>query len=111
VATPPAFSFCFVQAIQWGNAHGLRTTMLLSPYPWPTNSKGNPVTFRDFTGNTFSCDTQNFVLRLIEEHAVPSEWAVDNYEDTYPDDAPAMVPETVLNTTTEVGLGLARNAP
>ena len=47
----------------------------------------------------------------MEEHAVPSEWAVDNYEDTFPHDAPAMVPETVLNTTTEVGLWLAENAP
>ena len=48
--------------------------------------------------------------RLRAERAVPSEWAVDNYEDTYPNDAPAMVPETVRNTTTEVGLWLARNA-
>ncbi|HLW98552.1 MAG TPA: hypothetical protein VKR82_07895 [Candidatus Acidoferrales bacterium] len=51
------------------------------------------------------------VRRVIEEHAVPCEWAVDNYEDTYANDAPAMVPETVQNTTTEVGLWLARNAP
>jgi hypothetical protein len=36
---------------------------------------------------------------------------VDNYEDTYPNDAPAMVPDTVRNTTTEVGLWLARHAP
>jgi len=51
------------------------------------------------------------VRRLLEEHAVPSEWAVDNYEDTYPNDAPAMVPETARNTTTEVGLWLAQHAP
>ncbi|MFZ3333100.1 MAG: hypothetical protein WA197_20855 [Candidatus Acidiferrales bacterium] len=107
----PGYQKFIVQAVQWGNAHGLRTTMLLSPYPWPTNSNGQLETFRQFTGNTFSRDTQNFVRRLLEEHAVPSEWAVDNYEDTYPDDAPTMVPETVLNTTTEVGLWLARNAP
>jgi hypothetical protein len=48
---------------------------------------------------------------LEREKAVPSEWAVDNYEDTYPNDAPAMVPDTVRNTTTEVGLWLARHAP
>jgi len=107
----PGYEKFIVQAIQWGNAHGLRTTMLVSPYPWPTNSDGTLETFRQFTGNTFDRDTQEFVLRLIKEHAVPSQWAVDNYEDTYPDDAAAMVPETVRNTTTEVGLWLARNAP
>jgi hypothetical protein len=100
-----------VQAIQWGNAHGLRTTMLLSPYPWPTNSDGRLETFRQFTGNSFRRDTREFVRRLLKEQAVPSEWVVDNYEDTYPHDAPAMVPETTRNTTTEVGLWLARNAP
>jgi hypothetical protein len=100
-----------VQAIQWGNANGLRTTVLLSPYPWPTRPDGKLETFREFTGNTFSGDTQNFVDRLTKDGAIPSEWAVDNYEDTYPHDAPAMVPETVTNTTTEVGLWLAYNAP
>jgi len=107
----PGYEKFIVQAIQWGNAHGLRTTMLLSPYPWPANSAGRPATFDEFTGNTFTHDTQVFVNRLLEEHGVPSEWAVDNYEDTYPHDAPAMVPETSRNTTTEVGLWLARNAP
>jgi len=107
----PGYEKFIVQAIWWGNAHGLRTTMLLSPYPWPTNPDGQPETFDEFTGNTFTHDTQVFVSRLLEEHAVPSEWAVDNYEDTYPHDAPAMVPETVRNTTTEVGLWLAGNAP
>jgi hypothetical protein len=107
----PGYQKFIVQAIQWGNAHGLRTTVLLSPYPWPTNSAGQLETFRQFIGNTFSRDTQNFVRRLVEEDAVPSEWAVDNYEDTYAQDAPAMVPETVRSTTTEVGLWLARNAP
>jgi len=100
-----------VQAIQWGNAHGLRTTMLLSPYPWPYNSHGKPDRFRQFASNTFSRDTQTFVRRLTKEQAIPSEWAVDNYEDPYPHDVPAVVPETVRNTTTEVGLWLARNAP
>jgi|ERR1700683_119317 len=107
----PGYEKFIVQAIQWGNSRGLRTTVLLSPYPWPTNSDGQPETFSQFTGNTFSRDTREFVRRLLQEHAVPSEWAVDNYEDTYPNDAPAMVPETVRNATTEVGLWLARNAP
>jgi len=107
----PGYEKFIVQAIQWGNAHGLRTTMLLSLYPWPANSNGQPEPFLQFTDNTFSRDTRDFVRRLTEEDAVPSEWAVDNYEDTRPDDAPAMVPETVRNTTTEVGLWLARNAP
>ena len=107
----PGYEKFIVQAIQWGNAHGLRTTVLLSPYPWPTNSDGQRETFREFTDNTFEDDTRKFVRRLIEEHAVPSEWVVDNYEDTYPHDGPAMLPETVRNTTTAVGLWLARNAP
>ena len=107
----PGYEKFIVQAIQWGNAHGLRTTVLLSPYPWPANSAGQPEPFDEFTGNTFIHDTQVFVNRLREEHAVPSQWAVDNYEDTYPHDAAAMVPESARNTTTEVGLWLVRNAP
>jgi hypothetical protein len=56
----PGYQKFIVQAIQWGNGHGLRTTMLLSPYPWPTNSKGKPDTFRQFTNSTFSSDTRAF---------------------------------------------------
>ena len=100
-----------VQAIQWGNEHGVRTTMLLSPYPWPYNSKGKPDFFRQFTNNTFSSDTQTFVSYLSQQQAIPSEWSVDNYEDPYPHDTPAVVPETVQNTTTAVGLWVAKNAP
>ena len=100
-----------MQAIQWGNEHGLRTTMLLSPYPWPTNSKGNPDTFRQFTSNTFGSDTRTLVRQLSRQEAIPSQWSVDNYEDPYPHDTPAIVPEAVPNTTTAVGLWLAKNAP
>lgn len=107
----PGYQKFIVQAIQWGNEHGLRTTMLLSPYPWPNNSKGNPDTFRQFTNNTFSSDTRKFVSQLSRQKAIPSEWSVDNYEDPYPHDTPAVVPETVRNTTTAVGLWVARNAP
>jgi hypothetical protein len=107
----PGYQKFIVQAIQWGNKHGLRTTMLLSPYPWPTNAKGKPDTFRQFTSNTFSSDTRTFVRQLSQQQAIPSEWSVDNYEDPYPHDTPAVVPETVRNTTTAVGLWLATNAP
>jgi hypothetical protein len=107
----PGYQKFIVQTIQWGNTHGLRTTMLLSPYPWPTNAEGKPDTFVEFTDNTFSRDTEVFVSRLWEEHGIPSEWAVDNYEDPYPHDARAVVPENAPNTTTEVGLWLARHAP
>ena len=107
----PGYQKFIVQAIQWGNEHGLRTTILLSPYPWPTNSKGKPDSFRQFTNNTFSSDTRTFVRQLSQQQAIPSEWSVDDYEDPYPHDAAAVVPETVRNTTTAVGLWLARNAP
>jgi len=107
----PGYQKFIVQAIQWGNEQGLRTTMLLSPYPWPTNSKGKPDTFRQFTNNTFSSDTRAFVRQLSRQQAIPSEWSVDNYEDPYPHDTPAVVPETVRNTTTAVGLWLVQNAP
>jgi hypothetical protein len=75
------------------------------------NSTSQLETFDQFSDNTFGLDTRNFVRLLVGEHAVPSQWAVDNYEDTYPNDAPAMVPETIRNTTTAVGLWLARQAP
>jgi hypothetical protein len=91
----PGYQTFIVQAIQWGNAHGLRTTMLVSPYPWPSTAAGRLEKFRQFTGNSFASDTQAFVQYLTAADAVPSEWSVDNYEDTYPHDAPAMVPETV----------------
>jgi len=107
----PGYQKFIVQAIQWGNQHGLRTTMLLSPYPWPTSSKGEPDTFDQFANNTFSRDTRTFVRYLSQQQATPSQWSVDNYEDQYAHDTPAIVPETVRNTTTAVGLWLARNAP
>jgi hypothetical protein len=100
-----------VQAIQWGNEQGLRTTMLLSPYPWPYNSKGEPDHFRQFTNNTFSSDTQTFVSYLSQQRAIPSEWSVDNYEEPYPHDDRAVAPETVPNTTTAVALWVATNTP
>lgn len=107
----PGYQKFIIQAIQWGIAHGLRTAVLLSPYPWPNNANGEPVTFNEFTGNTFSRDTQLFVSILTLARAIPTEWAVDNYEDPYPHDAPAVIPETEPNTTAQVGLWLARNAP
>lgn len=107
----PGYQKFIVQAIQWGNEHGLRTTVLLSPYPWPTNSKGKQDTFRQFTTNTFSSDTQTFIGRLSQQQAIPSEWSVDNYEELYAHDTPSVVPETVTNTTTAVGLWVAQNAP
>jgi hypothetical protein len=84
------------QAIQWGNAHGIRTTVLVSPYP---------------TRRAFSHDTKEFVNVLVAHDAIPTEWAVDNYENTNPNDARAMGPETRVNTTTNVGLWLALHAP
>ena len=107
----PGYQKFVVQAIQWGNENGLRTTMLLSPYPWPNNSGGKPDFFRQFSDNTFSHDTQTFVSYLEQRQAIPSEWSVDNYEDPYPHDNPAVAPESVPNTTTAVGLWLATNAP
>jgi hypothetical protein len=84
------------QAIRWGNAHGIRTTMLVSPYP---------------NRRDFSSDTKTFVEVLVAHHAVPSEWAVDDYENTNANDAKAMGPETIANTTTNVALWLAQHAP
>ncbi len=85
--------------------------MLLSPYPWPVTASGKLVTFKYFTDNTFARDTRNFVSYLTNEKAIPSEWSADNCEDTYPNDAPAMVPDTGENTTTQVGLWVAQHAP
>jgi hypothetical protein len=84
------------QAIRWGNAHGVRTTVLVSPY---------------LRRNSFSEDTKKFVSILMNHNAVPSEWAVDDYENVNPNDANAMGPDTRANTTTGVGLWLATNAP
>jgi hypothetical protein len=92
----PGYQKFIEQGIRWGNAHGIRTTVLVSPYP---------------TRRAFTEDTKNFVSVLLANDAVPSEWAVDDYENVHPDDAKAMGPDTLVNTTTEVGLWLATNAP
>jgi hypothetical protein len=84
------------QAIRWGNARGIRTTVLVSPYP---------------TRQGFSQDTKEFVDVLVAHGAIPTEWAVDNYENTNPNAAHAMGPDTRADTTTNVGLWLAVNAP
>lgn len=84
------------QAIRWGNARGIRTTVLVSPYP---------------TRHAFSRDTKEFVRVLVAHGAIPTEWAVDDYENTNPNDAHAMGPDTRADTTTNVGLWLAVHAP
>ncbi len=84
------------QAIRWGDTQGLRTTVLVSPY---------------FDRRTFTEDTQRFVRVLLAHDAVPTEWAVNDYENTDPNDARAMGPDTRANTTTAVGLWLATHAP
>jgi hypothetical protein len=91
----PGYQGFIEQAIRWGNAHGLRTTVLVSP------------TVR----RTFAADTETFVNLLTSHNAVPSEWAVDDYENVDPNDAKAMGPDTVLNTSTQVALWLATHAP
>ncbi len=92
----PGYEKFIEQAIRWGDAHGLRTTMLVSPYP---------------TRSNFTEDTKKFVGVLLAHDAVPTEWAVDDYENTNPNDADAMGPDTRANTTTQVGLWLAAQAP
>jgi hypothetical protein len=92
----PGYQRFIEQAIRWGNANGLRTTVLVSPY---------------FDRPTFTKDTKQFVGVLSAHDAVPSEWAVDDYENTNPNDARAMGPDTRANTTTAVGLWLATHAP
>jgi hypothetical protein len=83
------------QAIRWGDAQGIRTTVLVSA----------------LKRRTFSEDTKRFVGILGAAGAVPTEWSVDDYENTDPNDARAMGPDTLRNTTTQVGLWLAQHAP
>jgi len=83
------------QAIQWGNANGLRTTVLVSAL----NHK------------VFTESTKEFVAVLRAHDAIPTEWSVDDYENTNPNDGAAMGPDTRENTVTEVGLWLALHAP
>jgi hypothetical protein len=92
----PGYEGFIEQAIRWATAHGLRATMLISPYG---------------TRRTFTGDTEKLVNVLTRHDAVPTEWAVDDYENVNPNDANAMGPDTVVNTTTQVGLWLATHAP
>jgi len=92
----PGYQRFIEQAIRWGNAHGIRTTVLVSPYPNRRN---------------FSQSTREFVNVLVAHDAIPSEWSVDDYENTNPNDARAMGPDTRVNTATNVALWLAVHAP
>lgn len=92
----PGYQRFVEQAIRWGDANGIRTTVLVSPY---------------FDQPTFAEDTKKLVAALLAHDAVPTEWAVDDYENTDPSDANAMGPDTRPNTTTAVGLWLANHAP
>jgi hypothetical protein len=92
----PGYQGFIEQAIRWGNAHSVRTTVLVSPYSG-----------RD----GFTEDTEKFVKTLMINDAVPSEWAVDDYENTNANDANAMGPDTAVDTTANVALWLASNAP
>jgi hypothetical protein len=92
----PGYQRFIEQAIRWGNARGLRTTVLISPYSGRA---------------TFAQDTKELIDVLLANDAVPTEWAVDNYENTDPNDANAMGPDTLVNATTQVGLWLVNHAP
>jgi len=92
----PGYQRFIEQAIRWGDAHGIRTTVLVSPYP---------------TRRAFSERTKAFVSVLVAHAAVPTEWAVDDYENTNPNNASAMGPDTRSDTITNVGLWLAEHAP
>ncbi|MBV8490100.1 MAG: hypothetical protein JO199_06160 [Candidatus Eremiobacteraeota bacterium] len=92
----PGYQRFIEQTIRWGIAHGIRTTVLVSPYA---------------DRATFSDDTKQFVALLLAHHAVPTEWAVDDYENADPNDAALMGPDTVPNTNAAVALWLAAHAP
>jgi hypothetical protein len=92
----PGYQGFIEQAIRWATAHSLRTTVLVSPYP---------------TRRSFTKDTEKFVNVLTHHAAVPTEWSVDDYENVNPNDALAMGPDTVVNTSTQVALWLATHAP
>lgn len=92
----PGYRQFIEQAIRWGNAHAIRTTVLVSPY---------------IDRHGFSSDTEAFVAAIVAHGAIPSEWAVDDYENTNPNDARAMGPDSRPNTTTNVALWLDLHAP
>ena len=92
----PGYQRFIEEAIRWGDESGVRTTVLVSPY---------------FDRSTFRADTENFVGVLLSHNAIPTEWAVDDYENTDANDARVMGPDTRANTTTGVGLWLATHAP
>jgi hypothetical protein len=92
----PGYQRFIEQAIRWGNGNGLRTTVLISPY---------------FDRKNFTEDTKKFVGVLLANDAIPTEWAVDDYENTNPNAARALGPDTRANTTAAVGLWLAMHAP
>ena len=105
IDAPPSFFFAqnsgyqqFIQQeIKWGVAHGLRVSVIVSPYTGRT---------------TYLADTQNFVQTLIAAGAVPTQWVAENYDVPVPADYPNRLgSEDQPNTVDNIALWLARNAP
>jgi hypothetical protein len=104
VAYSPPYYLSFVeQEIRWANSAGLRTSVIISPYG---------------EGPAFLANTQAYVRQLVADHAIPSQWVVENYavnpDGTYPDDADYPNPigsETTPGTVAQVADWLAHNAP
>ncbi len=81
------------QELAWATQQGLRTTVILSPY-------GDDA--------TFLADTKTFVSRLAADHAVPTEWVVENYT---LGDADGIGSDTDVSSMAGVALWVAQNAP
>lgn len=109
--TPPLFAFWsppwylnFVeQEIRWGNAMGLRTSVIVSPY---------------LSGSDYLADAQKFEAILVAAHAVPTQWVVESYDETpqgtYPNDTNfinSIGSEAAPNSEAAVADWFARNAP
>ena len=109
--TPPQFAFWsppwymnFVeQEIRWGESMGLRTSVIVSPY---------------LDATTFLADSQKFEQMLVNAHAAPTQWVIENYDvnpnGTYPNDSTdsnAIGSEKTPETVAAVADWFARNAP
>jgi len=97
--------------IQWGNAHGIKTIVVLSPGSTFTDSAG---TVHNYTGSNVGPiveDVQAVVDKMIAAGAVPTTWAIENSGGGGNVPAGATQAETTPESLNAAALWLANNAP
>ena len=85
-----------IDEIRWALSQGLRVSMIVSA---------------NEDGANFLTHTQQMVATLTEAGALPTQWVVENYDESLTPSVPNSIgPETTANSITNIALWVAQNA-